>query len=254
MEALVINLPGDRERLATVRAELAHSPFSPVTIVDGVDARRMTESQRRTLFDYDRFCSMYTGMPAPGEVGCALAHYKCWRRVAEAPGPMFILEDDVQFRGSWDGFMDVAGEWLSAQRPRLLLPGREFMYHKAERHGDRFLARNPVLAIGTECYGLNPEAARLLLGLGKPHYVADDWDYYQSRGLEMAAIFPHPVIHPDEPESKIGTHVRERFPWEVARRSVLPATPLFYFTSLAWQIFKFKVGVLKRHRQSEELI
>lgn len=252
MKALIINLPRHISRRRLMEQSIADAPFDSHEFVDGVDARAMTEGQRREAFDYNGFASIHLIPPGVGEVGCALAHRKAWQRVAELGVPAAVLEDDLRFDNSWDGIPEFATKWLDTYEPRALLLPRHFFYRKAQTIGDRHIA-TPYNCYGGEFYMLNPAGAKLLLGLGRPRFVADDWDFYRKNGLNVKAMFPHPVIVDDGGVSSIGGHIHERMDWDGAARSVNPGVLLFDFYKMLGLVIGFRTVFLKRYLSISEL-
>lgn len=252
MKALIINLPSHTLRRRLMEQSIADTPFDSHEFVDGVDARAMSERQRREAFDYEGFAGLHLIPPGVGEVGCALAHRKAWQRVADLGEPAAVLEDDLRFDKDWEGIMEFAAGWLAADEPRALLLPRHFFYRQPESAGNRQLA-TPYNCYGGEFYMLNPAGARLLLNLGRPHFVADDWDYFRKNGLNVKAMFPHPVIVDDGGVSAIGGHIHERMDWDGAARSVNPGVLLFDFYSMLGLVIGFRAGFLKRYLSASEL-
>lgn len=252
MKALIINLPRHSARRRLMEQSIKDTPFDSYEFVDGVDARAMTEGQRRMAFDYAGFAAIHQIPPGIGEVGCALAHRKAWKRVAELGTPAAVLEDDLRFENDWNGITEFADNWLDTDEPRALLLPRHFFYRRTEPAGKRHMAE-PYNCYGGEFYMLNPAGAQLLLGLGRPRFVADDWDFYRKNGLTVRAMFPHPVIVDDGGVSSIGGHIHERMDWDGAARSANPGVMLFDFYHMLGLVIGFRTGFLKRYLSISEL-
>ena len=227
MKAYVINLAHAVERRQHMEAVMNNSPFAADwELLVGVNGRRMTAEELHQAFDYEAFGIRRMCIPTQGEVGCTLSHYAFWQRVADADAPAVVFEDDLHFEGPWDDVLAFAEPWLDSPEPRALLLPRHFFYRRAHRVDGGVVAR-PRIAYGTECYFINPAGARLMLSLGKPAYVADEWDYYHSRGLQLKAFIPHPIVLEPETQSHIVGRASDRYQWRAAAMAV--TAPVFSF-------------------------
>lgn len=231
---------------------LAGSPFTDVEFIDAVDGRAIGEAARRERFDYRRFGLRCYGQPSPGEVGCTLSHFDVWKRVAASGEPAIVMEDDISFRGEWGDLPQVMERWISRPGPRVLSLSRHFFYFKSESLPGYIISR-PYMNYGTEFYVMSSAGAELLVSLGSPHYLADDWAYFSRQGLINCCILPHPVVHGCARGSIICDHYQSRRDWEGMRRSALPDIFLFdYYRTLMLTIFE-KLHILRRHLGPSEI-
>lgn len=255
MKAYIINLAADTARRAAMERVIAGSPFAgDYEFIPAVNGRAMNAAQLRRTFDYDGFASRHVGRVCQGEVGCALSHHSAWQIIAGGRVPAMVLEDDLYFDGEWDEILSFAQEWLRTDKPRALLLPRHFFYRPGLRVGLHEVAR-ALMPYGGECYMLNPAGARLLLSLGRPHYLTDEWDYFRHRGLDVRAIIPHPVVLQPDTQSNIAAarDKGSRQPWSEASRICQPGPLLFDFLPTAWLIFRHKAGLLKKYLSKSEL-
>lgn len=66
--------------------------------VEAVNGRELSQADTDRLFDARRFVCRYNRLPYPGEIGCALSHRECYRRLVESDNDIaLVLEDDVLF-------------------------------------------------------------------------------------------------------------------------------------------------------------
>ena len=232
MKAFIINMPENLTRRHNMVAEMAKTPFSHYEFVDGVNGRAMSDNERRKEFDYDAFVQLNLVQPSPGEVGCALAHRRAWEKVAAGGEPVFVFEDDVTFSGEdWKDITDYAHTWLNSPNPRVLLLNNWF-FSPTLQHAGRLQVGTPIyLTVSAYAYAINPAGARFLYDLGRPHFVADAWDYYARRGLQIKDTCDHPVTQSAQCESTIGLHTYENLDWNAASRIVQP-TPYIFFHEL----------------------
>lgn len=252
MKVFIINMPKDTARRANMENVIKSSPFKDdYEFVAGVNGRAMDADRLREVFDYDAFGRRRIGRPLQGEVGCTLSHHGLWQRIAAMDSPAMVLEDDLHFEGPWDEVLEFAGKWLATDEPRTLLLPRHFFYTRSKSIGNHKIAR-PIMGFGTECYIMNPAGARLLLSLGRPAYIADEWDYYHSRGLQLKAIFPHPIVLDEEFGSNIGSRANERLPWKAAARMATPELFSFGYLHTFMIIVRHKLGLLKKYLSPTE--
>lgn len=247
MKSYVINLEKDIERREYMHRLLASTPFADAEFVTGVYGKSLSSSQLSELFEQHRFGRVFSDPAFEGEIGCAVSHYNVWRRIAASDDRFaFVLEDDVSFDEDFAPMSEWAAKWLDSSRPRVVLFSHYFFYlpwNTAIEDGRKYVSR-PSKAFGTFCYGINRAAAKLLISLGKPHYVADEWDYYQRYGLEMRL----PLEHPVSVDFKFDTNIKERAAYlrEKLDAGALLVAPCYF--SLAYESFKrilFKLGLIR---------
>jgi len=122
---------------------------------------------------------------SPGERGCAHSHYRMWTHVAQAKGPVLILEDDVQLIFERTGGGTSSGETFTS---RLELGMQEaakrkadvlylgwsghrdgnYKHHKAQRGRKNPVIRKAEYVWTTVAYVLWPEGAKKLLKRAQP--------------------------------------------------------------------------------------
>lgn len=252
MKSYVINLEKDAERREYMRRLLVSTPFADAEFVTGVYGKSLSRSQLSELFEQHRFGRVFSDPAFVGEIGCAVSHYNVWRRmVASDDRFAFVLEDDVCFDGDFAPMSEWAAKWLDSSRPRVVLFSHYFSYfpwNTAAEDGYKYVSR-PCKAFGTFCYGINGAAAKLLVSLGKPHYVADEWDYYQRHGLEIRL----PLEHPVGVDFNFDTNIKQRAAYLRGKLDVgaLLVEPCYF--SLAYESFKqllLKLGIIRRHAKS----
>lgn len=237
MKAYVINLEKDTDRRRAMERELTGTPFADVEFVKAVDGRLMSERELKEAFDYEKFAMRHIGRPQPGEVGCALSHRTVWQKIAKGDTPAVVFEDDVTFEGSWDDILSFALPWLDSERPRTLLMPRHFFYARLRRAiGEGKVAR-PIQGFGAECYMMNAVAARLLVALGRPSFIADEWDYFRSCGLDLLAFIPHPVNINTRFDSNIVSRQLWCYDYDGAVQAVTNTPVLFDSIKIAFRAF-----------------
>lgn len=249
MKAYVVNLPSDTARRQAMERELAATPFADAEFVAAIDGRLMSEAELAEAFDFDAYGRRRVGRPQPGEVGCVLSHRLLWQRIAEGGRPAIVFEDDIAFDGSWRDVLAFADSWLATEHPRALLLPRHFFYtHLRHAVGSGRVAR-PIQGFGTECYMLNAAGARLLLGLGRPSFIADEWDYFYLRGLDLLAFVPHPVAVNARFDSNIASRHDWQYDYDGAVRAASNHPCVFDYIKILKRMLLRKLHLLHIYRK-----
>lgn len=247
MKVRVINLPRASERRRNVDRQLSSTPlWEAREFVEAVDGRALSPQERLRQFDMARFADAHFTLPSSGEIGCALSHYKCLGEIAADSGPSFVFEDDIIVTGPVEPLVALAEEWLAGCEPRALLAPTHCYYRHAEK-ADNYLTATPRRAHGTYCYAINPAGARLITSLGRPHYLADDWDYFMARGLRLKAVLEGPVTSDAGVQSTIDDHYEHRLDTEGIRRSANPDVFLFDYSLELFYTLLRSAGVMKKY-------
>lgn len=226
MKALVLGLerrPDRRKRVEDhLRAEVPWLSFEYFRATDG-KADKIEDSEvapswntsRNALYgDYEDVCApdgtvlhkaeefLTPGVTydfSPGERGCAHSHLKMWQWAAEQPGPVLILEDDVQLK-----FKRAKGKAANGQTftSRLELGMKEaarkkvdvlylgwaghrdgnYKHCKASRGKKSQVIRKAEYVWTTVAYVLWPQGAKKLLDVAKPiDQPVDNFMAWESR-------------------------------------------------------------------------
>jgi hypothetical protein len=159
----MVYLPRHRSRADYSLAKLRDVGFANVELAEGVDAH--TADVREIAASQG-----WSFRPAvkPGEIGCALAMFRLWRRVVQEGLPyLLIFEDDVLPRPD----LDSLGPRYWAETPRdldfvflgnrMTVDGSEMFF--APEEADRLVVRG--LSWTTHAYIITLQGARRALGL-----------------------------------------------------------------------------------------
>lgn len=253
MKAYILNLPEDTERRAIAESEIRKTPFECHEFIAGVNGHKMTTKERADVFDYEKYGLTHIGACSPGEVGCMLAHRKAWEKIADSNDRMaFIFEDDIRIDNTpWDDIIDFAREWLDCDKPRCLVLPNYVNYLRSYKY-ETIRIINPIKAFGGQCYALNNAGARHQLQLGKPFFVADEWEFFKHHGLEIAAVWPHPITYLSVAESSIGLHNNEICDWKSAMRLVQPGIYAFSYGLCFYEAILYKLGIIKNKTKQKQ--
>ena len=149
-------------------------------------------------FDSRRFRRHYHRNPRPGEIGCTLSHQKAYRRIKETGVNTLILEDDIHILRDMRNELKEVDEWLSSDRPRLLMLGGAGLYRRRYVNdiNSPLCTRlvSPCLYVyGAYAYALNPKAAKLLINK-RPGCVSDEFiPICKRHKIELKIMLPPSV-------------------------------------------------------------
>lgn len=208
MRIYCINLKRSPERRVKMEQELKKLSLD-YEFIDAIDGRLISIAARNAAY-----CSWRTRLRhgknlTPGELGCVLSHLKFFRKIIETNEVGFVLEDDVAFLdGAHAAVAEVDAFLKNAKGPTLVqLPGIERDL-RCDENGDVGFIKVQS-SMGTYAYGVNPEAAKLLLKVYTPIMMPiDKYEYIIKHfGLNFF-VYPKIVLKVDMENSLIGA---ERF-------------------------------------------
>ncbi len=190
MKVFLVNLDRDVARMASADAQLkkAGVPYERVSAVYG---KGLAEAERRAAYSPFRWwCAMGRAI-APAEIGCAVSHFKIYRRMLEDGDLAFccILEDDVALSSQFKSTLQDIEKWIEPTKPQLVL-----LNDHQHQYGDL------VPGIHCSCFGgtcadgyvLTQVAARKLLEANLPMVVpCDTWGRWVRQGrIELYHAVP----------------------------------------------------------------
>ena len=188
---LVINLEKNKERMAFMDRQLKALGLAYERI-PAVYGAALTKDERKKCFA--RFHSFLAngGRLKDGEIGCALSHLLCCKRIlAEGWDGAIVLEDDVVLES---GFLRTA-ETIRANcvvgRPQVFIFSSLGVSDKKSSPSVERING----ALGTEGYWISREAAAIVVRANDPVVtVADKWNRWVVRyGLELYRVWPTTV-------------------------------------------------------------
>lgn len=256
IKTYVINLKNSVDRRRNVLAELSKYPFMNYELVEAVDGREMSQEDVDHLFDCKRFSWRFGREAMPGEIGCTLSHRECYRKLLSSEEEFaLILEDDVRFQAEDNLVEDLIGT-ISGQmtgKARVVTFSRHrFYYSRGERPvGGEYSLCRVREAWGTCAYLVNRKAAAVLLKIGKPWFVADDFLIMNQRGIRVEGLYPMLAIGASEMR-EIPSQVCNE--WKVVDHSPLPLyVKIQIYLSDKYRSLLFRMKILKRRLYGNEL-
>lgn len=196
MKVFVINLDKDKERMASVDAQLRKLGID-YERVPGVYAKEMPEGERnRAVNRFRWWCAI--GRPiVSAEIGCALSHYNIYRSMK--PGEaVCILEDDVILTDEFPFRLKEVESFVDAGKSQVIM----LSSHNWVQSGSGII-RNKT-AMCTDSYVITHPAADALLKANLPMQVpCDHWWRWERKGLiELYHALPTTV---SQNQAQFGT-------------------------------------------------
>lgn len=171
MKAYVINLDRDPERLVFMRGQLD---------VIGLDFERfpaiygktLTTNQRKAGFSPVRSFIASKKRMSDAEVGVAMSHIGCYRRMVEADEPVaLVLEDDTVLEQGFKDALTRVEHFLCATKPQVVVFSGYGIEH-AEMLPEEIRAEKSIWC--ADAYCLTRAAAELLLRVNDPVITVAD--------------------------------------------------------------------------------
>lgn len=191
--AYVINLPQERARKEHICKNLAPYAWLDVQFIDGVDGRLIPEPDYK-LYGFDLHASFkrYGRKLNPGEIGCVLSHFKCYRTLLESTEEYaLILEDDITILRDIEVIQKLVGH-INNETPTILFLSGDYWYKSLKHIGDESYIASVFDAVGAYAYIINRKAAEIILKKNSPiTCVSDNWSIYRTQGVKLRAAYPY---------------------------------------------------------------
>lgn len=124
IKTYVINLPEDTERKASISQELSKWKCLDSEWVEAVNGKKIERDKLGELFDYKKSKRYQSVDLAPGEIGCTLSHYECYKRLLASDQEIaLIVEDDIGFDDNTqlEDLLHEAFRYMKREEPVVLL-------------------------------------------------------------------------------------------------------------------------------------
>lgn len=198
IKTYVINLSKDvarRQNMVKVTGEL---PYLDLEWVQAVYGKELSEEEIEQRFDRKKYQEAYRRLLFPGEIGCTLSHYECYKRIVQSGEQVaLILEDDITFVNDTclETLLQKSKEFMNQEEPLVILLHGAFSYTgKPIPFYDQYFLYKIYEANFTTGYFINQSAARLILKMKRPFQVADDWCFYRRQGIRILSFYPSVAI------------------------------------------------------------
>lgn len=191
MKTYVVNLERSKDRKKYMDLLLKPYEYLDVEYIEAVDGRILSRTQIEIVFDCPKYESINLQKVRLGEIGCTLSHQKCYRKIVEEDiQSAIIFEDDLIINEDFNPIIPTMEKWLSSDEPRLLLLSGWFWYTTKKNFDSSHQICHVIGGFLTHSYALNLSAAKLMID-ERPWYVADSWNMFIKRGINIMGLSPH---------------------------------------------------------------
>lgn len=189
MKTFIINLDRNPERLEFMRKQLdgLGMNFERFPAVWG---KGLSAAERKSGFSKTRSFIAAGKRLSDAEIGVAMSHVGCYRRMVEAEEPYaLVLEDDVVLSAGFRGALSRVEVFINPGRPQLVLLSG-YGVEGAESMPEEIRAEKSAWC--ADAYVLTLSAAKLILKANCPVItVADSFKRWRRRfGLEIFRALP----------------------------------------------------------------
>jgi glycosyl transferase, family 25 len=237
MQAFLINLAQDRERLTHMTAQLEQHDIA-FERIEAVDGTAMSEAA------FAAFANARTGKQTPwsrGQAGCFLSHVLAWQRIAEGTDAYaVVMEDDIHFSAD-AGSILARSDWIPADagivRLEVSLNAVLLARRAAGTILDRSVHRLRSTAWSTGGYVISRQTAKWLLALGPERHRAAD-AFLFSRELSPTARELN--IYQMSPAIVIQDCLRQHERMNFASHTSMSNAPLPGSTFSPWRLLNLR--------------
>lgn len=200
MKTYIINLKASLHRKEHMENVLKPYGFLDIQFVEAIDGRALSDKQIDNLFDCKLVEYRYGRQLKSGEYGCTLSHRRCMEYLLRSKDDYaLILEDDVIITGDFvEAYRNIERFLKHQEYPAVVLLSGDYWYCKKKKIYSGFVLADVYDAVCSQAYFINKKAASIILA-SLPSYVADDWEVFLSKGINVKAVFPH-VVDQDRKE------------------------------------------------------
>lgn len=192
----VINMPKSKERWEYVKSQIERLGFACARS-DGIDVSALGKNELDKYYSYGKNRKTYPRPLTKGEIGCHIAHIKCWEKiVSEDLDFAVILEDDIFIDGKFPQAIDFIKKHFNKwDFIRLQVETKKRLLYNKEDFGDFSICefiRNSGCFWG---YALNKKTAQTLLSNILPFGITADSNMhiYHKFNIDVKTLLP-PVV------------------------------------------------------------
>lgn len=219
MRTFIVNLAKDKERKEYIKKLISKYSFLKTQFIEAVYGKTFSEKELNDSFDLGLAYKRYGRCLNPGEIGCTLSHFKCYRTLLAGNDPyVLLLEDDITILRDFSVIEKIAAS-LPEDEPWVLFLSGDYWYTTKRRFDENVDLAKVYDAVGTYSYIINRKGAELMLSKNpRASSVADNWSLYRRQGLRLYAVYPYMIdANIESFESSIEQNyfgeVRKNMPW-----------------------------------------
>ena len=234
LKTYVINLEKSSVRRQYMQDLLAVYDFLDVEFIKAIDGRVLSEEERSLRFDLAKSKKLYGKLLNAGEVGCVLSHRKVYEELLSISDYDYALvfEDDISIIRDLHS-LDLPGidKVMKSDKPRVLMLSGDYCYFRK-----RSIVRL-YSAVGAYAYMINKAAAKTILSITPPCYVADDWIFLKRKRLKLYAVLPY-MVDANTNMELLGSEVKQDS-WGINRSGMsLKENIIRVFTGFTERMFR----------------
>lgn len=211
----IINLKTSPARKEYMQQLLSTYHQLDFQFIEATDGRVLTEDELNDCYDRKISLARYGRKVNPGEIGCTLSHYRCYRKIAEGTDDfVLMLEDDISIVGDMNFlFSERMTSFMQSDKPKILFLSGDYWYWQKKDITGVFSA------VGSYAYLINKAAAKCIVsGIKKPFHVADDWNLYKDYGVKFYAAYPYIIDAningmPSDIQQDHWGHLKSKMSW-----------------------------------------
>lgn len=195
MDIYVINLLKETERKAYMQSLLSSfQEDNNIQYIEAVEGRKLTDEECNRVFDKVTTRKRYGRELNPGEIGCTLSHFKCYKKLLESKeNYVLILEDDITILRDLS-YIHRLVSYVDTQRPTILFLSGDYWFYKSKQIDDEYSICSVYDSVGSYAYFINKKAAELILKKNRrASSTADNWSLYRHQGVCLKAVRPYIV-------------------------------------------------------------
>lgn len=193
----IISLPKDRHRREFLEGQLQKLNL-PYSIEQAVHGEKLSPQELDASYDRDKAIRRFNRELSRGEIGCALSHVNIYKKMSANNIPYaLILEDDARILDEDlpETLSKLAGMYSDRTPVAVLLNHvQRYAGNTETRLDDRHCLYDAYRGVCAHGYFITRAAAEVLGGKLHPVYVvADKWEYFQERYVQVKALVPYPI-------------------------------------------------------------
>jgi glycosyl transferase family 25 len=242
IHTFIISLPKDADRREYLGRQLTRLNV-PFSILDAVHGKSLSQAELETVYDRKRALRLFNRELSAGEIGCALSHVAIYRKMVEENMPhALVLEDDAHVldQDLAATLSTLARVYPERKRVAVMLNHvKRYDANKKTPIDDGRCVYDAYRGVCTHGYFITRAAAEVLLKNLFPVYVvADKWEYFQDKYIDVKALVPYPIgLAPSSMSSSIEAMGNR------TRKMMNSASLVYYIRRWSWQL---KIAITSR--------
>lgn len=189
-------MPKSKERWEYISNQIAKFNLD-CERAEGIDISTLSQSELDKYYSFENNKKMYPRVLSKGEIGCYIAHIKCWEKLIEENLDFaIILEDDIfiddKFPSALEFLLNNLDKWNFI---RLQVEHKSRFLYQQENFGDFSILELIRTSGSTWGYALNGQTAQKLISKILPFGITADTNMhiYHKYGITVKTLVP-PIV------------------------------------------------------------